>query len=218
MGQTTLTMGATLQVGLAVTAHNNAVLNTSTVSNVTVSAAKVFSEADVGSVGFAGSHSISNGIHTVRGSGADIVGTVDAFHFSYVTLNGDGQIQVRVTAIQNTNAWAKAGIMFRNGLAANAQHASLLLSYANGVLFERRLTTAGATAETITGGVPVPYWLRMVRAGNLFTAYRSADGITWTLVGSATVAMPSSILVGMAVTSVNNAQLATDTFNYVSVP
>ncbi len=54
--------------------------------------------------------------------------------------------------------------------------------------------------------------MRLVREGNLFSAYRSSDGITWSLVKADTIAMASTVYVGLAVVSVNAAATATATF------
>ena len=62
-----------------------------------------------------------------------------------------------------------------------------------------------------------PYWLRMTRVGNLFTAYTSSDGVNWTLLGSITVTMGATVDVGLAVTSHNTASLNTSTFQNVSI-
>ena len=60
-------------------------------------------EQDIGAVGQAGSGSFASGTFTVKGSGADIYGTSDQFHFVYQTLSGDGEIKARVVSVQNTN-------------------------------------------------------------------------------------------------------------------
>ena len=54
---------------------------------------------DVGAVGVAGSASYSNGTFTVSGSGDDVWGTADAFHYAYQSLSGDGQIVARVASV-----------------------------------------------------------------------------------------------------------------------
>ena len=64
-----------------------------------------------------------------------------------------------------------------------------------------------------TGSTYAPRWLRLTRRGNVFTAFASTDGATWTQVGSETIAMGTATYLGLAVTSHNNAALATDTFD-----
>ena len=69
--------------------------------------------SDIGSVGHAGSASASNGSFTLSGSGDDIWNNADAFRYVYQSFSGDGTITARVGSVGNTNAWAKAGVMFR---------------------------------------------------------------------------------------------------------
>src|SRR5471032_1733218 len=75
---------------------------------------------DVGSVGVTGTDSYNSGtgVYTIQGSGADINGTADAFHFVYQTLTADGELEARVASVQNTNAAARAGVMVRQSTAA----------------------------------------------------------------------------------------------------
>ena len=54
-------------------------------------------------------------------------------------LSGDGTIVARVTNVQNTNPWVKAGVMIRETLAAGSRQAFMLLSYSKGTAFQRRL-------------------------------------------------------------------------------
>src|SRR5882757_9182938 len=54
-------------------------------------------ETDIGSVAAAGSASGSDTSFAVSGSGADIWGAADAFHFHYQTWTGDGDFVVHVT-------------------------------------------------------------------------------------------------------------------------
>jgi hypothetical protein len=173
--------------------------------------------SDIGSVGAAGSASHSSGVFTVRGSGADIWGTADGFRFVYQSLNGNGQIVARVTAVQNTDPWAKAGVMIRETLAAGSRHAFMALTPGNGLAFQRRLATGGASTHTAGGASGTPVWVRLVRNGNTITGSRSADGSTWTQVGSDTVTMGAQVFVGLAVTSHAAGVLNTSTFDNVSV-
>ena len=64
----------------------------------------------------------------------------------------------------------------------------------------------------------VPEWVRITRSGNSFTTERSANGSSWTAIGTAkTIAMGSTIYVGLAATSNTNSCFNTSTFNNVSL-
>src|SRR5688572_17233688 len=175
-----------------------------------------WSSRDIGAVGQPGSASTSGGTYTVNGAGADVWGTADAFHFAYRPVTGDATITARVTSIQGAQAWTKVGVMIRATTQAGSAHAFMLVSTSNGVAFQRRLTTGGTTSNTIAAGA-APRWVRLARSGSLITASVSSDGGAWTVVGSATLSMPSTVQVGLAVSSHDPARLATGTFDNVSV-
>ncbi len=176
-----------------------------------------WSAADVGAVAAAGSASVLGDTWTVTGSGADIWGTTDSFQFAAQTLSGNGTIVARVASLQNTNPWAKAGVMVRESTTAGSRHAFCCVTSGNGVAFQRRSTTDGASAHTAGSTASAPRWVKLVRSGNVLTGYESANGTTWTKVGAVTIALGSSARFGLAVTSHANSALATATFDNVSV-
>jgi regulation of enolase protein 1 (concanavalin A-like superfamily) len=173
---------------------------------------------DIGSPGAAGSHSVSGSSATVTGSGADIFGAADAFHFAYQPFSGDGQIVARILSIDNTSGWAKAGVMFRNDTSASSAHVFMMAGAGNGSGAEIRFGSGGAT-NWYSSGIYTwfPFWVKIVRQGNLFTSYRSFDGIDWVLVSSETVALNTNLLVGLAVTSHNDGVLCTAQFDHFAV-
>ena len=73
-----------------------------------------------------------------------------------------------------------------------------------------------STKLTILAGT-VPVYLKVTRVGNTFTAYTSADGVTWTLIpgSTKTFAVVGGMLEGLAVTSHNTAADCTATFETV---
>ena len=157
---------------------------------------------DIGLVGWPGyaGAGADSGTFTVGGSGSGIGGGWDNFRFVYQQLDGNGSITARVAAAENTGGGAKAAVMVRESLAPGARHATMALR-PSGPQFLRRTTPGGTTFITSSAGPASPYWIRLVRSGNAFSAYRSADGVTWTLQGTSTVAMTSNAYVGLAVTS-----------------
>jgi hypothetical protein len=90
-------------------------------------------------------HNHGNGLFTLTARD-DIWETADAFRFAYVTATGNCTIIARVGGVQNTDAWAKAGVMIRSSLAANAPNAFIAVTPGNGVTWQYR-TTAEATAQ-----------------------------------------------------------------------
>ncbi|HWE04527.1 MAG TPA: LamG-like jellyroll fold domain-containing protein [Tepidisphaeraceae bacterium] len=176
-------------------------------------------DGDVGTGGFSpGTASYDAGAFDVYGSGADISGAADAFNYVYQTLNGDGQIVARVALQQNTAAAAKAGVMIRQSLAANSAFADMVITPGQGALFSDR-AAAGGSAKFVHGDstATAPIWLKLVRTGSLLSGYTSADGIKWTLVGSATVSMTGPVFIGLAVTSASTVSTGNAAFDGVTV-
>jgi hypothetical protein len=176
-----------------------------------------WSSTDIGAVGAAGHASSSGGVFTVTGAGADIWNTADAFHFAYTTLTGDGTLVTRVASEQNVASWTKAGVMMRESLAPGSRHAMMIVSPGKGLAFQRRAETNGISTSTSGGAGTAPYYVRLTRTGSTIAASVSADGATWTLVGTDTIAMTPTIYVGLPVSSHVAGTLATATFTNTAV-
>jgi hypothetical protein len=174
-----------------------------------------WSATDVGATGAKGNSSYSNGMFTVSGAGADVWGTSDAFQYAYHTLSGDGSIVARVTSIQNTSSWAKAGVMMRSSLTASSAYAFMLMSPGKGAAFQRRTANGGTAVNTAGSFSTAPRWLKLTRTGSTITAYESADGQSWTKVGSDTISLGTTIYVGLAMSSHVSGVLGTATFTNV---
>jgi regulation of enolase protein 1 (concanavalin A-like superfamily) len=176
-----------------------------------------FSNQDVGAVGVTGCASLSGSTWTVKGSGADIWGSNDAFQFVYQQVTGDGVIIARVTNVQNTNTFAKAGVMIRASLDANAANALVDLRPSTDTEFLVRSSTGVSTTwEGSTMQAPRT-WIKLERVGSTIKASVSADGSSWTLVNTATVSLPATAYWGLAVVSHDNTVLNTSTFDNVSI-
>jgi len=214
----TISMASNIYVGLPVCSKVSGTLCTATMDNISVLLPSPWNHADIGSTGATGSASLSGGTFTISGAGADIWGTADAFHYVYQPIRGDCQIIARVTGVQNTNANAKGGIMIRESLNANSTFASVYLFPSNNAAFQYRPSTGGSVANNNTTSTTTPYWLKLVRSGISFTAYRSSDGITWSQIGSAvTISMASNVYVGLPVCSLISGTICTATIDNVSV-
>ena len=175
-----------------------------------------WNKCDVGSVGACGDGRCSGSTYTVCGSGADIWNCADEFHYVYQTGSGDCSVVARVSSCQNTDPWAKAGVMIRESLNAGARQASLFITPGNGLAFQCRTSTGGTSINSNTTGYSAPYWLKITRSGSTFTAYRSANGSTWTAFGSQSITMGSNVYIGLAVCSHDDGTVCTSTFDNVT--
>ena len=154
-----------------------------------------------------------------HGPGGEIV--TDSFYFVRQPLTGSGSITVRVTALtgQHVNinggpvqvgganlvsglaAWAKAGIIVKQGTHQGSAYAAMLVTGSNGVRMQYNYT---GDAAGLPGNVSAasPRWLRLTRSGDTITGYDSADGTRWTKVSSVVLAgLPSTVQIGMFATS-----------------
>lgn len=177
---------------------------------LTPTGGSAWNSRDVGPTGVTGSTQPFTGLGTflVRGAGHDIWGTSDAFHFLHQPLSGDGSVTTRVMNLVRADLlgappdpFAKAGVMMRNGLGADAAHVILSIKPSGGIEFMQR-GAAGDETRFIAGGMaPMPYWVRLLRTGATITGLVSPDGKNWTEVWSTTASMPDTIQTGLVVTS-----------------
>ncbi|WP_136079130.1 DUF1349 domain-containing protein [Pontiella desulfatans] len=173
---------------------------------------------DVGAPGAAGGASHTGGTFTVIGAGDDIGGTADNFHYLHQTLSGDGEIQARVVNHDASNAWAEAGVMIRETVAAGSKHACQSITIGNGSSFQYRTATDGSSGNTTPGdGMVVPYWVKVVRSNDTFTGYSSSNGTNWNQIGTQSISMQDDICMGLSVTSHTTGTLCTATFDNVTV-
>lgn len=153
---------------------------------------------------------------TARGTG--IAGASDQLHFAYQPFAGDGSITARVVSLTNTNAAARAGIMIRETLDANAMHAAVAVTLDSGVVLLSRSSEGGNSATvSAEAGVTAPQWLRLTRTGRNFAAEYSSNGTTWTAIGQPqSIAMSSNAYVGLCLTAGTASATCTAEFSNVT--
>ena len=113
-----------------------------------------------------------------------------------------------------------AGVMIRESLAANARHASLLVTTDGKLKFRRRLSTGATTLShgPPAGSTTVPRWLKLSRRGAVIAAYASTDGQTWTAVHvPESMALPQTVEVGIWVLRNGNVGLGEAAFTQLKV-
>ena len=192
--------------------------STVTITGV-VPLASPWKNSDIGAVATSGSATYDSisGVFSVNASGADIWDSADEFHYIYQSFDGDGEIIARVQSLVNTNAWAKAGIMFRESLDADSKNTSFVVSVSNGLSFQRRTSTGGTTESSKGADHSAPVWVKMIRSGNEFTASYSEDGSSWTDLSAETINMSSTLYVGLCVTSHSDGVVTTSIIDSVTV-
>ena len=89
-------------------------------------------------------------------------------------MSGDLDIAVRVASIENVDRWSKAGLMIRETLAADSRHVDMIMTADRTSDVPASHDDCGIddVARRVTS-LAIPYWVRLVRQGNVFTGYRS---------------------------------------------
>ncbi len=158
---------------------------------------------NVGTVGTPTGASYANGVFTIDAAGTQLWAGTDTFGCVYRSWTGDGDLIARVATVTLPNGatYAQGGVMFRDGLAANAIHASIVIGTDSKLKFRRRTTIGGTTLSDgpSAGSTSIPRWLKLSRRGTSFSAFYSQNGASWTPipVTDSTVALPSTVLVGV---------------------
>ena len=127
----------------------------------------------------------------------------DNFFFVHQPLTGNGSLTVRLTSLTglypaaglNTTTgtagwtsgvqpWSRAGIIIKENTTPGSAYAAIMLTGSHGVHFQYNFI------HDVSGGssfLKAPVWLRLTRSGDTITGYASANGVRWSLVGSATL-------------------------------
>lgn len=205
--------------GLAVCAGADGQLGTATFDNLAISnlsaggTTGAVTSADIGAVAAAGSWSETAGTYTITGSGADIWGSADELRYVWLPVSASANctITARITSQTNTAAWAKAGVMIRETNAAGSRQVIMAATPGNGRAFQYRASTSGSSTNvTNTSSMLRPLWVRLQRAGDLFTASRSSDGSTWSTLGAPQpMSLAPEVLAGLAVSARNDSTTLT---------
>ncbi|MEJ0030336.1 MAG: discoidin domain-containing protein [Bacteroidota bacterium] len=166
---------------------------------------------DIGDVNFAGAACYNDGVFSMSASGSDIWDYSDEFRYTYKTITGDGEVLARIVSMDSTDVWNKCGIMIRESLAPGSRHAMVVISSGSGATFQYRASQDGPSSEEhVEPAARMPYWMRLVKSGTMYTAFISADGIQWTAMGgSIDLGFGANVPVyaGIALTSHNINQL-----------
>jgi regulation of enolase protein 1 (concanavalin A-like superfamily) len=171
----------------------------------------------IGSGMLSGTTTYNAGMISQSGSGA-LGATSDKLNFSYQPLSGDGEITAKISALQDTGMLSGVGVMIRETLATNSTYVFMGMTGSSTYRTANRTTTGGTATVNNSGTGAVPNtWVRLVRVGNVITASKSIDGLTWFSAGSTTVTMATSCYIGLAVSSGSDTTLNNSQFTNLSV-
>jgi hypothetical protein len=173
-----------------------------------------WTNTNIGTVTYAGAATEQNGQVALSAAGSAPTGTTDSLFLRSRQLTGNGEIVARVQHLVNTSTSARLGVMVRESTSNNARMAAMFLapsasfsSVSNLTSFNYRPTNTVGTVTT--AGIAPAWWVRVTRSGDVFTAYDSPDGATWTQRGAPqTLAMTADTRIGLAFSSANTTELS----------
>lgn len=156
-------------------------------------------------------------------TGTITASTNDQFNFAYKQISGNSKITAQLLSLTNADGGAgppQSGIIYRAGTNPGDVYAALVQTAGNQLQFQYRTTPGGPVTTVSLGSIPVgSEYMQLVRTGNDFSAFYSADGLSWTQLGDTTTiaSMPDTADAGLVATANFNSQLTSATFANVSV-
>jgi len=107
--------------------------------------------------------------------------------------------------------------MLRENQTPGSRYVFLGLTCQGGSVLQSR-AVADNGSQSIDGPLTKPPgWVKLIRNGNLFSGYVSADGTNWNAAGSVILPLNKNLQAGLALTAHNNAALNSTLFDDVAV-
>jgi TolB protein len=156
--------------------------------------------------------------YNVAGGGADMWGTVDAFHMSWVRLSGDVTLSanVRFPAGGEVIPLKKAVLIVRQDLNPDSAYADVAIHGDGHITLQYRETAGGQTAD-ITAPERGSARLRIERKGDQFTMYTGPSDGKLSASGSAKIVLHDPVYVGIGMCAHETDGVVTAVFSNVEI-
>jgi hypothetical protein len=148
-------------------------------------------------------------VYIVQAGAANNSQTSDNLAAIAQTLCGDFSIEVKIEAV-TSNGWA--GLTARESAAPGSKMIGMYSNLGSIVRWESRLIDNAPKSINLFSR-PFPYWLRLVRQGNLFIGYYSVNGSSYSIVNLQNIPLGSCLEVGVAAFTTIPGQTATAVFS-----
>jgi Tol biopolymer transport system component len=178
-------------------------------------------QSDVGSLALKGSIAVdaARQSYRVTGSGENVWGRRDAFHFGWKRASGDLVLTALVEWVGSSRQpHRKAGWMVRQDLTADSPYADVMVHGDGLISLQYRQVRGGPTLE-VKAARQAPAQVRLERTGDLFTLFLTAPARRDAIgapVGSVSVALGNPVYAGLAVCSHDRDASETAIFSNVS--
>ncbi|HEY3324141.1 MAG TPA: protein kinase [Planctomycetota bacterium] len=175
-------------------------------------------DAEIGTSA-AGKAVFETGRVTIKSGARNAASSSSAWHFLSQRLSGDVSIIARLASLDedNPNSLAWAGLAFRESLDLSSS------LFGIGCLSNKSVRIAwriDGHTDFNYNATPwkTPCWLKIVRRGDLFTAFVSKDSQNWQQMGAGYfVSMSKDVFVGLTTTSGMNGESTSAAFDNVTV-
>lgn len=165
--------------------------------------------------------------YEIEGSGNDIWGVPDGFYWIYLEVTGDFTATCAVewlTGVDEGDRWKKAGIIARNTAddptRADGEYACSSLNIGNLSNFFTRIED-GSETDVFTDDeedlTPFTNTIQLIRNGNVFSMTRQLAAGGFQTLGTNTIPMEETVVVGLCVTSHNTGIIEAARFTDVSI-
>ena len=180
----------------------------------------IFEEAtDVGKIDSKGTSEFlaDKGQYCITGSGKNIWFAEDAFQFLHKKISGDLIFSMDVGwEAEGKEPHRKACAMVRQTLDADSPYVDVAI-HGDGLIELQYRMTKGATTLAARTPIQAPATVKLERDGDVFTISASKSGGPFQPVGAVSVTMPDPVLVGLAVSAHNSANLETALISNVTL-
>ncbi len=190
---------------------SNAVQSITTAPQATLPPPWLATDIGVPALG-SGSEVWQNDEVVIASGGRDIMST---HRFVYREFEGDFAISTKVDFLEATAIWAKAGLVVTGNLDPTSPRIVYAMSGGRDAQIQVRAQSGGGSDARTTPEVKAPGWLRIERTGSTWVFSASFDGERWFITGQQELALPESVLLGLAVASSDATRFCTALFSDV---
>ena len=160
----------------------------------------------------------STGQYRITGSGTDIWGKADQFHYVWREMSGNFAVTATAQFLTEGNEHRKASIMLRKSLDTDSPFVHLVI-HGNGMPGVQFRNTKGDNTNTVDLPIEGPgtFKLKLVRQGATIAVWVARNGEALREIGHTDNQLGSPVLVGLGVASHTQASTNTVLFSDVSV-
>jgi hypothetical protein len=156
--------------------------------------------------------------YKITGSGTDIWGKADQFHFVWREMSGNFAVTATAQFLTEGNAHRKAAIMLRQSTDTDSPYCDLVI-HGDGMPGVQFRNNKGENTNTVDFPIEGPgaFTLKLVRQGATITVWAAKNGAPLRELGHTASQLANPVLVGLGVSSHTQTASNTVLFSNVAV-